>query len=136
MQNVDVLFSKLPKTLKAHLSEESFKAFSAVISKLNTAEITESNIIDLMKMDNVLDSLHKSAEEIRDNRYFPALREFLSKLTISCFSVSGWNNQLMWSHYANSYAGICVEYDFTKINNFIGFIYPVAYSAIRPTLSL
>lgn len=89
-----------------------------------------------MKMDNVLDSLHKSAEEIRDNRYFPALREFLSKLTISCFSVSGWDNQLMWSHYANSYAGICVEYDFTKINNFIGFIYPVAYSAIRPTLSL
>lgn len=136
MQNVDVLFSKLPKTLKAHLSEESFKVFSAVISKLNTAEITESNIIDLMKMDNVLDSLHKSAEEIRDNRYFPALREFLSKLTISCFSVSGWDNQLMWSHYANSYAGICVEYDFTKINNFIGFIYPVAYSAIRPTLSL
>lgn len=136
MQNATVLFAKLPKSLKAQLSRESFVAFSTIVSKLGTTEITESNIVGLMGLDDELDKIHKLAEEIRDNKYLPAIREFLSKLTISCFSVSGWDNQLMWSHYANSYAGICVEYDFTRINDCIGFIYPVVYSSTRPTLSL
>lgn len=42
----------------------------------------------------------------------------------------------MWSHYANSYAGICVEYDFEKIKDFIGFVHPVSYTTVRPTLSM
>lgn len=42
----------------------------------------------------------------------------------------------MWSHYANSYAGICVEYDFNQMNQFIGFVYPITYDANRPTVSL
>lgn len=50
--------------------------------------------------------------------------------------MSGWNNQLMWSHYANSYAGICIEYDFNQIKDAIGFIYPAEYTTERPTLSL
>lgn len=60
----------------------------------------------------------------------------MSQLTISCFSTSGWNNQLMWAHYANSYSGICIEYDLTKMDDFIGFIYPVNYTNERPTISL
>ena len=42
----------------------------------------------------------------------------------------------MWSHYANSYSGICVEYDLSKLSGFVGFVYPVKYSKDRPTLSL
>ena len=42
----------------------------------------------------------------------------------------------MWAHYANSYSGICVEYDFTRINEFNGFIFPVEYTKIRPSVSL
>jgi hypothetical protein len=42
----------------------------------------------------------------------------------------------MWSHYANSYSGICVEYDFEKMQDFIGFMFPVKYSDVRPTISL
>ena len=42
----------------------------------------------------------------------------------------------MWSHYANSYSGICVEYDFQEMNKFIGFMYPVEYCEQRPTLML
>ena len=42
----------------------------------------------------------------------------------------------MWSHYANSYAGFCVEYDFSKLKEFVGFIYPVKYTKERPTISI
>ena len=81
-------------------------------------------------------SLEKKVLEIRDKTYIPFLKDFLAKLTVTCFSASGWDNQLMWSHYANAYSGICIEYDFEKMNDFIGFIFPVNYSSERPTLSL
>lgn len=135
-QNARALYSKLPKKLKRQFLFNTFMAFSSLIGSLGEIEISEQNIIDMMKMDDLLDELHAKAEEIRDNIYVPALRNFLSQLTISCFSSSGWDNQLMWSHYANSYSGICVEYDFNRINEFIGFIFPVNYTTNRPTLSL
>ena len=90
----------------------------------------------MLKLDGILDELHSKVEETRDNVYQPALRHFLEEITISCFSTSGWDNQLMWAHYANSYSGICVEYDFTRINEFNGFIFPVEYTKIRPSVSL
>ena len=87
-------------------------------------------------MEEVLKELETTVTEAKDKIYIPFLRDFLSKLTVTCFSASGWNNQLMWSHYANSYSGICVEYDFGKMNDFIGFMYQVKYSSVRPTVSL
>lgn len=42
----------------------------------------------------------------------------------------------MWSHYANSYGGFCVEYDFTKSKDFVGFIKKINYSKNRPNISL
>lgn len=74
--------------------------------------------------------------EIQNDKYIPAFEKFLSTMTISCFSASGWQNTLMWSHYANSYAGFCVEYDFSKMTDFIGFIEKIEYSNTRPTISL
>lgn len=136
MKNAKMLYSKLPKNLKNQFLFNTFIAFSGLIGRLGEIEISEHNIIDMMKMEDILDELHAKAKEIRDNNYVPIMRKFLSQLTISCFSLSGWNNQLMWSHYANSYSGICVEYDFNRINDFIGFIFPVNYTTTRPTLSL
>ena len=87
-------------------------------------------------MEKALSDLEEKVIEVRDKTYLPFLKDFLSKMTVTCFSASGWDNQLMWSHYANSYSGICVEYDFAKMNNFIGFMYPVEYSCERPTVTL
>lgn len=80
--------------------------------------------------------LEEKVLELRDQIYLPFIKDFLSKLTVVCFSSSGWDNQLMWAHYANSYSGICVEYDFEKMNEFIGFMYPVEYFKERPTVTL
>lgn len=135
-QNLNTLYAKCPKKIKGVLSKEVFAAFLLIVSDMESVNITEDNLADMLKLDNVLDELYEKAVDIKDNVYIPTLRTFLSKLTVSCFSVSGWDNQLMWSHYANSYAGICIEYDFNQIKDVIGFIYPVEYTIERPTLSL
>ena len=111
-QNLNTLYAKCPKKIKGVLSKEVFAAFLLIVSDMESVNITEDNLADMLKLDNVLDELYEKAVDIKDNVYIPTLRTFLSKLTVSCFSVSGWDNQLMWSHYANSYAGICIEYDF------------------------
>lgn len=135
-QNLNTLYAKCPKKIKGVLSKEVFAAFLLIVSDMESVNITEDNLADMLKLDNVLDELYEKAVDIKDNVYIPTLKTFLSKLTVSCFSVSGWDNQLMWSHYANSYAGICIEYDFNQIKDVIGFIYPVEYTTERPTLSL
>lgn len=135
-QNLNTLYTKCPKKIKDTLTKEVFAILLLIVGKMGRIDITEDNLADMLKLDDVLEELYKKAVDIKDKIYIPTLRKFLSKLTVSCFSVSGWNNQLMWSHYANSYAGICIEYDFNQIKDAIGFIYPVEYTTERPTLSL
>lgn len=134
--NTNVLLNKLPKHLKNSVLGKSLYAFMLLISNLGDIEISEASILEILKMDEMLEKLNDAAIEIRDTKYIPEIRKFLSKITISCFSTSGWDNQLMWSHYANSYAGFCVEYDFSQLKEFVGFIYPVKYTKERPTISL
>lgn len=136
MKNIKQLYLKSPKHIKNLFVQESFLVFSLVVAEINMDDITEETLVDMLKLDDLLDSLYKQVVDIRDNVYIPQFRDFLSQLTVSCFSASGWNNQLMWSHYANSYSGICIEYDFSKITEFIGFIYPVEYKTQRPNISL
>ena len=135
-QNTKALLSKCPKELKSYFPGLAFIAFSLVVSQIDTTYISENDVYSLLNMDELLDKLYQEAIRIRDTIYVPQIRHFLEKLTVTCFSHSGWDNQLMWSHYANSYSGICIEYDFSQIKDLVGFIFPVEYNAERPTLSL
>ena len=134
--NVKHLYKKCPAEVKVFFNRESFLAFSLIVKNYHKIEIDEKILTEALKIDELLASLEDKITKFRDKTYLPFIKDFLSKLTVTCFSASGWDNQLMWSHYANSYSGICVEYDFEKMNEFIGFILPVAYSNDRPTLSL
>ena len=135
-QNSNVLYSKCPRSISEYFHKDAFVIFSLIVGKMDKVDVTEENLTEMFKLDDLLDELYKKAIDIRDSIYIPTMQSFLNKLTVSCFSSSGWDNQLMWSHYANSYSGICIEYDFTKIKEFIGFIYPVEYTDQRPTLTL
>lgn len=136
VRDVDKLYKKCPCEIKRYLTKEAFLIFALIIKDYKNDEIEESTIVETLKMEDVLKELEVVVTNSRDNIYLPFIKDFLSKLTVSCFSASGWDNHLMWSHYANCYSGICVEYDFEKMNEFIGFMYPVDYSDIRPTVSL
>lgn len=54
--------------------------------------------------------------------------EMIRKNTfVFCFS-EVWNSILMWSHYADSHSGYCVEYDMSQVKNYlIENLYPVLY---------
>lgn len=41
-------------------------------------------------------------------------------------------NELMWAHYADSYSGMCVKYDLSKLNdNILCYLFPIYYSDVR-----
>lgn len=135
-QNLDRLYSKCSAEIKKCFSKEAFLVFALIIKDYHNEEIDEQTIVKAFEMEDILRKLEVLAGKTRDEIYIPFIKDFLSKLTVTCFSASGWDNHLMWSHYSNSYSGICVEYDFDKMNQFIGFMYPVKYSNIRPIVSL
>ena len=130
------IYGKSPKSVKNFFSKETFVLFGNLITSLDTDNITEETLLSFLQLNSTIDELIEKIESIKNDIYLNCFNDFLSQLTISCFSSSGWNNQLMWAHYANSYSGICIEYDLTKMDDSIGFIYPVNYTNERPTLSL
>lgn len=136
IRNLDKLYSKCPPEVKKYLNKDAFFVFALVVKDYQNQDIDEKTIVETLKMEENLKELEDAVVKTRDEIFLPFLKDFLSKLTVTCFSASGWDNQLMWSHYANSYSGICVEYDFSKMNKFIGFMYPVKYSSVRPTVSI
>ncbi|MBR3107720.1 MAG: DUF2971 domain-containing protein [Clostridia bacterium] len=132
-----IIYSKMPPGLRRKVGTiDSFVALSFLTADVDLSSITEHNIMDMLNIDKQITEMLDSFESIKDTIYFPKIKDFLSRITISCFSASGWDNQLMWSHYTNSYAGICIEYDFSTVNGETGFVYPVKYKAERPTLRL
>lgn len=44
---------------------------------------------------------------------------------------TSYKNRLMWSHYADSHKGFCIEYDFSEVKG-VGMLLPVYYSNNRP----
>ena len=136
MKNIERLYKKSPADVKRYFDKSTFLIFAMLIKEYKNVDIDEKTLVDALNMEESLIALEKVTVEVRDKTYIPFLQDFLSKLTVVCFSASGWDNQLMWSHYANSYSGICVEYDFQEMKKFIGFMYPVEYCEQRPTLML
>lgn len=48
-----------------------------------------------------------------------------------CCLCTDYKNKLMWSHYADSHKGICVEYDFSELKGNGTHPFPVCYSKNR-----
>ena len=136
LKNSTNLYNQCPSEIKNHLNKEEFIFLSLLVKDYKDVEIDDKTIIDAFNLEKMLDELENVIVKASDEIYLPFINDFLSKTTVTCFSASGWDNQLMWSHYANSYSGICVEYDFSKMDDFIGFVYPVKYSSKRPTIRL
>lgn len=86
--------------------------------------INDNNILEICKE---TEKLHYNIKKAINDNY-----------RISCFSES-FDNQLMWAHYANKHKGICVEYDFSKINNtdkIYNCFIPVTYTKKRLTVPI
>ena len=134
-RNVDSLYSGRPKFSSIKFTKTTFLLFLFLVSEIDNDDISEEKLVNMFKLNSILDELHSIIENMKE-KYLEEMKKFLLKVKISCFTNSGWNNQLMWSHYANSYSGICIEYDFKRIKDLPGYILKVDYSKERPVLSL
>lgn len=136
LSNINMLYGKSSGEIKKYFNKDTFLAFALLIKDYQNEDIEEKTIIEILQIEDVLKEVETEIIGIKEEKYIPFLKDFLSRMTVTCFSASGWDNQLMWSHYANAYSGICVEYDFGRMDKFIGFMGRVDYSNIRPTVLL
>ena len=78
-------------------------------------------------MNDVFEGLSSDASE----KALKHLDEIGEMAYIKSFS-ENWENLLMWAHYADSYKGMCVEYDFSQVCPELFYhLFPVYYSRKR-----
>ena len=67
-------------------------------------------------------------EMLTQNMIYRNVIEMMRKdVFVFCFS-EVWDSLLMWAHYADNYDGYCIEYDITKVRDYIKHnLYPVLY---------
>ena len=79
-----------------------------------------------------LETVRKSIDQIERN-----ISMLMNEIClIGCLSTD-YKNRLMWSHYADSHRGFCIEYDFSDEKSDIfnrAFLFPVVYSEKRPAV--
>ena len=79
---------------------------------------------DIDEANEIIDKFDKELNEWANNIF-----------RVGCLGTD-YKNKLMWSHYANSHTGFCIEYDFNNIKweNLLVYPLPVLYSKERPLI--
>lgn len=75
----------------------------------------------------------KMTEESIKNLEDTVVAALMNQFLVGCLTTN-CKNRLMWSHYADSHKGFCIEYDYSQINPAsIGILpLPIVYSTHRP----
>nr|WP_314433956.1 DUF2971 domain-containing protein [uncultured Brevundimonas sp.] len=83
----------------------------------------------------LLEAMRKQPRDVIEDQMHAAGAEHLKLLAVCCMSAA--NDQvLMWSHYADAHAGICLRFDTRPIGENTGsLIYKVRYSRERPVIN-
>lgn len=99
---------------------QQFSGFAKSLGLIDEANKFERTLTDSVK------NLNDKIFNVIDNQFGVA------SLTTS------FNNPLMWSHYANSHKGICIEYDLSEelknVESLKSLLIPVRYSNERVTI--
>lgn len=131
-----IVYDYLDKEIDEKYSELEMLGIIFLLDVLRNNEISEESILQIQSFNKILEDAEEKLKLFRETEFKEAIVKFQTQLTVSCLSASGWNNHLMWSHYTNSYKGICIEYDFTKMEEYIGIIDKVIYKKERPKIKV
>lgn len=116
------------KQIISQLSENFHFTFKEIKELLDEDDFEKaiSNKLQERKMPNYL--CQEFINEMKENTQL-----YKELMAIACFSETN-KSKLMWAHYANSYTGFCLEYDFTRIMDikFRKGICKVVYSNEKP----
>lgn len=162
---VDMIFELLTLTYKNEntvklLATDIGSPIQILLSVLqeNNPKIDDLEDLDLTYFANIM-GIKEDADEVDTtlqlNRKFYSTKnndtdeasEFIDKFDkelnervnnifrVGCLGTD-YKNKLMWSHYADSHTGFCIEYDFNNIKweNLLVYPLPVLYSKERPLI--
>ncbi len=101
--------SQTPSTILKRWAEEFVERKSP-----NHSEYGKSEMIKYMSSVKTLDDIHQRIQSKVDNA------------GIACFSTVR-DDILMWSHYADKHAGLCLEFDGSSDREFFGEAQPIEY---------
>lgn len=111
-------------------NKDNLKFYKYCKDNKYTIQNIENNILVFKKYSEFNDPFEgiSICENENDKRYMNIIR---NNAMISCLSESK-NNILMFAHYANSFKGICVEYNLSlllnNMNCILEYFFPVIYS--------
>ncbi len=112
---------------------DSFKLYRYTPSDYYGIRNIETQRIYLSN-NGVMNDVFEGLPRILDNLSYQKVKTLYDLVKMKCFSETK-DNVLMWSHYADSSKGICVEYDFSYLKrdelNILGHLFPVLYTEER-----
>lgn len=87
------------------------------------------------QISNWLNGLGFKAARVNEKQFASILdnvfQQTAMQTRVCCFTPHN-DNVLMWAHYADSYKGVCVEYDMAALADMIGILLPVKYEQNYP----
>lgn len=125
-----------PFDLNYRLSEEFINRLT-----IQSASMVQADLANELAKDNIqinsgfLNKVFGSFSN--DDKFKEEMQEFLKNLIkhkVCCFTTSN-KNKLMWSHYADSYKGVCYEYDLSNDIELYKYLRPVEYSNEFPIIN-
>ena len=111
----------------------SFKLYRYMPANYFNIRNIETQTIHLSPS-GVMNDIYEGLPETSADIPYYKLQRLSDLAVMSCFSERN-DNVLMWSHYANSHEGFCVEYDLKRIKNdpfqILNHLFPVIYRRER-----
>lgn len=107
-----------------------------LIRKLRRSFYTEGGVVGRRVRHERAKLVAKNRSEMgMDDLLESALEATLVNTHVVCFA-ERWDNLLMWSHYAQSHAGVCIQYTRQGVSKLIAAALPVHYDDERPVIDL
>ena len=96
----------------------------------NSIRVLETNKLYLSKV-GTMNDIFEGFSGHADEHTVKQLEQLGDLAFLKCFTEKP-DNLLMWAHYADKYAGMCVAYDFTQANELLlRHLFPVVYQKER-----
>lgn len=137
---ISITPSMFPKILnnithdgKVHLIDDK-STYADFIKSLGVVDDADEIELTEKACEKILPESKEAIAEVREtlNTMEQKLNDSLYGLFKICCLCTDYKNKLMWSHYADSHKGICIEYDFSEYHANKNQPMPVYYSKTRP----
>ena len=127
--------NKLPVERILECSDEENSLISQVLPQGLNADTDEiDSVFSLCEGLIPKDRIKSGRDTIRKFEQGVVAR-LMNQFIVGCLATD-FKNRLMWSHYADSHKGFCVEYDFSQVNPDLtdNLPLPIIYSTQRPQI--